>query len=53
MWIKHRTLGAAVALLLLAGSAPAMVVSGRGLAEVYVDLRDAPELKPGDRLAGR
>ena len=40
------------ALLVLAGAQPAagMVVTGRGLAEVYVDVSASPGLKPGDRL---
>ena len=44
--------GAVLALLVLAVAqpAPGMVVTGRGLAEVYVDVRDTPAVKPGDRL---
>ena len=45
-------LRAALAVLALALASPssAMIVTGRGLAEVYVDVRDKPSLKPGDRL---
>ena len=40
----------AVLVLAVARPAPGMVVTGRGLAEVYVDVHDSPSLKPGDRL---
>ena len=35
---------------LRAAACPAMVVTGRGLAEVYVDVAGATSLKPGQRL---
>ena len=39
--------------LALAWPAAGMVVTGRGLAEVYVDVREMPAVKPGDRLDAR
>ncbi len=41
---------ALAAALALVRPAAALVVTGRGLAEVYVDVSEAPQLKAGDRL---
>ena len=43
-------LALAVLALAVARPAPGMVVTGRGLAEIYVDVSGVPSLKPGDRL---
>jgi outer membrane biosynthesis protein TonB len=45
-----RVLVLALAALAFGRPTFAMVVTGRGLAEVYVDLSQAPQLKAGDRL---